>query len=224
MTDTINRRIESISIKNPGAAPIVTLKTGVEGIADADGNPTLKPKTNTLDEMGYDLPENAINALAMELLLRLAGDTAFISSIRLKYPKTNARNGLSLVPCSASFDVVIPKGTAALEKDLKISGITIAIPGQELNLDGSGEFATKDELRHMMDIITAVDAADIEDALQGQIPNPYQQLSLLPPEDLNRESIATKAARQQLSIESAIDESSEAASDRSRQGLQTTSI
>jgi hypothetical protein len=206
MTDTITRRIKSIAIKNPGATPTVTLKTEVEGIADADGNPTLKPKTNTLDEMGYDLPENAIQALAMELLLRLAGDTASIVAIKLNYPKTNARNGLSLIPISASFDVVIPKGTAALDKDLKISGITIAIPGQESSLDGSGEFATKDELRYLMQIITAVDTADIEDALQGQIPTPYQQLSLLPPEDPNRQSIAAKSNQAQLSIEPSIED------------------
>jgi hypothetical protein len=204
MTTTITRRIESIVIKNHGATPTVTLKTGVEGLADADGNPTLKPRTNTLDDIGYELPDTT--PLGMELLLRLAADQAFVSKIQLKYPKTNARNGLSLVPTSASFDVTIPKGSGALEKDLTISGITIAIPGQE-TIEGSGEFATKDELKYLMQIISAVDAFDIEEARQAQLnselPTPYQQLSLLPAEDPNRESITSKSRKAQLEIASA---------------------
>jgi hypothetical protein len=208
-TTTITRRIDYVTIKDHGAAPVVVLGYSTEGYPDENGKPTLEPNTCTMGDIGLDLP--CTEALAQEVLLRAMTGSPRTTKIKAIYPKKSARNGNTLAhtPGSIEVTVLIPKGDC-LEKDVKIT-MTMAVPGQGTGLEGSGLFATEFELKKIMEIIGAVDAHNIERLKQSDIPSPYQQLSLLPPEDPNRESIAVKAKRQQLSIESAIDESSEAA-------------
>jgi hypothetical protein len=202
MNDTTGyRRLDYVGIKRHGAAPVVTLGFSTEGYPDDNGNPTLEPNSCTMGDMGSDLPSTEL--LAQEALLRLAGSAPVVTKIKPIFPRQNARsrNGLTLQPSSIQVTVLIPKGEC-LEKDLTLT-VTMAIPGQETNLEGSGPFATKIELEQIAKIFAAVDGHNIQKIMTAELPTPYQQLSLLPAEDPNRESINSQSQRKQLEIASA---------------------
>ena len=202
MNDTTGyRRLDYVGIKRHGAAPVVTLGFSTEGYPDDNGNPTLEPNSCTMGDMGSDLPSTEL--LAQEALLRLAGSAPVVTKIKPIFPRQNARsrNGLTLQPSSIQVTVLIPKGEC-LEKDLTLT-VTMAIPGQETNLEGSGPFATKIELEQIAKIFAAVDGHNIQKIMTAELPTPYQQLSLLPAEDPARESITSKSRKAQLEIASA---------------------
>ena len=198
---TVTRRLDYVGIKRHGAAPVVTLGFSTEGYPDDKGNPTLEPNLCTMGDMGSDLPST--EALAQEALLRLAGSAPVVTKIKPIFPRQNARNGngLALQPSSIQVTILVPKGDC-LEKDLSLT-VTMAIPGQGTNLEGSGPFATKAELEQIAKIFKAVDGHNIQKIMAADIPSPYQQLSLLPAEDPNRESINSKSRKTQLEIASA---------------------